>query len=608
MFACLAACLATCGDAQGAEIETAQLVQLASDFSPRYEVVRRDLVMVEIGGLQRIFGTPRETGEAMDDLARQRRMSIAIGIAATRTAALLLAVHLRSGGRVVLAPDAPDAEMSASASEAAPVAGDIAGRPVTASRLAVIRMGQEAAALAALPLSMLAELPGADEASGVPGASVWSAGDVEPLRPGVRRAGRPHARGGQQYPGFNYRLAPVPRWPASEAESASASAVKPQKSAASRAGRVASADGTVSADGRLTGGREKKVSPPEPGSWLASLDIVRRWGLRTLGELARLPAADVFQRLGAMGWALQQHARGQDERPLVPSTSEEPFEASLALEWPVETIEPLSFVLGRLLDPLCLRLERRDRGVVAVEMMLQLVTKDCDTRRLELPAPMRDPKVLRTLLMLNLESHPPSAGIDRVSLFLTPTPSRIVQHSLLVRALPAPEQLSTLTARLAAIMGDGRCGAPALVDSYRPEAFEMRRFQPAEVVTPPPAAPGVPAASAVSTVSAVLPGYALRRFRRPVAVSVQMEADRPVRVTIHNASLQGGRVEQAAGPWRTSGEWWLARQGPLDQRGPLDRQRPWDRDEWDVALSDGGIYRIHHDRLQNRWYLEGILD
>ena len=51
-----------------------------------------------------------------------------------------------------------------------------------------------------------------------------------------------------------------------------------------------------------------------------------------------------------------------------------------------------------------------------------------------------------------------------------------MQESLLTRALPAPELVSTLVARLQALMGEGRCGSPVTVDSYRPGAFAMAPF------------------------------------------------------------------------------------------------------------------------------------
>src|SRR5262249_1138460 len=56
------------------------------------------------------------------------------------------------------------------------------------------------------------------------------------------------------------------------------------------------------------------------------------------------------------------------------------------------------------------------------------------------------------------------------------TPGRVWQHTLFARPHPTPEQLSTLLARLGAAIGQDRIGAPVLVDSYRPGAFEMKPF------------------------------------------------------------------------------------------------------------------------------------
>src|SRR5262249_19479962 len=136
----------------------------------------------------------------------------------------------------------------------------------------------------------------------------------------------------------------------------------------------------------------------------------------------------------------------------------------------------LSSVLPGRLEPLSTRLERRDRGAATLHVLLRLVTREVYARRLELPTPMRDVRALRTLALLDLETHPPGAGIDRVTIVIDPTPGRILQHTLFTRAQPTPEQLSTLLARLGALMGQDRFGAPATIDSYRPGAFAMAPF------------------------------------------------------------------------------------------------------------------------------------
>jgi len=35
-------------------------------------------------------------------------------------------------------------------------------------------------------------------------------------------------------------------------------------------------------------------------------------------------------------------------------------------------------------------------------------------------------------------------------------------------------------------------------------------------------------------------------------------------------------------------------------------QLAWNRDEWDVALSDGAVYRIFCDRDTERWFIDAV--
>ena len=314
---------------------------------------------------------------------------------------------------------------------------------------------------------------------------------------------------------------------------------------------------------------------------------MRRWGLRTLGDLARLPPDEVAARLGQGGVEWQRLARGDDPAPLVPSVPEERFEQAMDLEWPIDGLEPLSFVLARLMEPLSAHLERRDRGAAVLHVRLHLVTREVHARSLQLPAPMRDARTLRTLALLDLESHPPTAAIDRVVVAVDPTPGRVIQFSLLTRPLPSPEQLSTLMARLTALMGEDRCGSAVTVDSWQPGAFEMRRFAPAEGIgdrpTPEP--------------RSLIPAVALRRFRFPVAARVRVDRGVPIRVMTDRRGLNGGKVEAYAGPWRASGGWWID-----------ERVKSWEHDEWDVTLSDGATYRIFRERDTDAWFIEGVVD
>src|ERR1700724_483716 len=86
------------------------------------------------------------------------------------------------------------------------------------------------------------------------------------------------------------------------------------------------------------------------------LDILHAWGIGTLKSLAALPSIELTERLGQYGLHLQRLARGAVMRELVPAALPPLFEERTELEEPVELLEPLAFVLNRLLDQLMERL------------------------------------------------------------------------------------------------------------------------------------------------------------------------------------------------------------------------------------------------------------
>jgi len=340
-------------------------------------------------------------------------------------------------------------------------------------------------------------------------------------------------------------------------------------------------------------------SMPVPGAQCLVPDllaILSRWGLHTLGDFARLPRADIHARLGPIGVVLHQAACGEPIASFVPAGETVRFVERLELEYAIEGLEPLSFVLARLCESLSASLERADRGAVEVRLRLRLVTRAVHERTLHLPAPLRDARVLRTLILLDLESHAPPAAIDWVEVEAGVVPGAIAQGSLLARALPSAADLATLLARLRALAGESRVGAPALVDTHDARVATMTGFHVTEkgrekrrgsrssnLGTPEPRAPGIASVG-------------FRRFRLPIAARVVMHGGAPVRVDPAARGLAGGRVLACAGPWRTSGRWWA-----LDMSG-------WDRDEWDVELADGGVYRLAKSRATNQWVIEGVVD
>src|SRR5687767_8133926 len=146
------------------------LVELAREFTPRVEALGSTPVLLDLQGLGRAWSSPRALGEALLEAARGRRLEARVAVASSRVAALLVS-QAREG-------------------------------------LTIVAPGEEAGALAPLPLSLLALDPEREE-------------------------------------------------------------------------------------------------------------TLRGWGLRTLGDLAALPAAGLAERLGPDAPRLRRLARGEDDAPLV---------------------------------------------------------------------------------------------------------------------------------------------------------------------------------------------------------------------------------------------------------------------------------------------------
>lgn len=313
-----------------------------------------------------------------------------------------------------------------------------------------------------------------------------------------------------------------------------------------------------------------------PGRDLA--DTLRRWGIRTIGELAALPAAAVATRLGPEGRRLVALARGDDPHPLQPRPAPLHFEEGIEVDYGIESVEPFLFVLRGLLDRLIARLEVRGLVCGDLRLSLRLATRGHDERTIAVAAPGNDARALLTLLRLSLENRPPGAAVAGVRLLALPERLRPAQLDLFRPAGPAPARLATTLARLTALCGADRVGAPLPGEDHRPDGYGVGEFVVREA---PGAGNESPACSAL----------ALRAFRPPRAVEVLCHRDRPQLVRGDGIS---GRVVQAAGPWRHQGSWW--------------NEARYARDYYDAQLSDGGVYRLYRELGTLKWFIEGSYD
>jgi protein ImuB len=374
---------------------------------------------------------------------------------------------------------------------------------------------------------------------------------------------------------------------------------------------------------------ESFLSAEEAVRWMETFD---RWGIRKLRALAALPEVPVSERLGQQGIRLQKLARGAASRNLRVLEPRLIFAETVELEYPIVLLEPLAFLLNRMLEQVCARLRARALAAQELHLNLELAAMQQNgcasftstlprqfARTLRLPTPMLDTKIFLKLLQLDLQAHPPGAPIVTIHLSADPARPRALQSGLFQPVFPEPEKLELTLARIAGIVGEGRVGSVELLDTHREGAFVVRHFAPVESA---PAEPTVKSEvkqsgnrkkdtsmqendnaceletkleeTAKDKMSAVI---ALRLFRPSLGASVTLREAKPVRMRCLEREDIAGEIVWTAGPWRSSGDW--------------SEQEGWSREEWDIAVpAETGLvlYRLVQDKLSGNWFLEGMYD
>jgi protein ImuB len=368
------------------------------------------------------------------------------------------------------------------------------------------------------------------------------------------------------------------------------------------------ASGLVPTPHVVPAGEEAAFLAPLPLHRLAPeidlADTLRRWGLSAIGDFARLPAAEVASRLGDPGRELHARARGLDPRPLVARQPPPEVAEGMSLEWPIVALEPFLFLARGALDRLAERLQSLGLACLRLVVALRLEPDGWQERTIELPAPTRDVKVLLTLLRLSFEQQPPGAPVAGFTFSVQPDRPRASQTTLFGPQEIPPDRLATTLARLFALLGPDRTGAPATIDGHRPERFALLPFQPP---APPARRAPPPSGRGLLAVRVLRPPLAVRvelaegpgGTARPAMLRATEEPEQLVPAGVGAPAPRRkpqvtGTVRVASGPWHLEEGWW--------------GDQPVEREYWDVELAEGGVYRLYHDRQRGQWLVDGVYD
>lgn len=298
-------------------------------------------------------------------------------------------------------------------------------------------------------------------------------------------------------------------------------------------------------------------------------------GLKTLGDVTALPRAALADRFGARGDALWRQAAGEWDGGIQAAAFPQRFQAELELEEPVETLEPLLFVLRRFTERLATEISCLGHGAQRLALRLTLENDAVYARDFDLPEPSGRAEGLFAVLEHHLAALRTDAPIVALTLEAFPAQRLEQQGGLFDTGLSDATAFFSTLGRLAAVVGNENVGTPRHADTHRPDAIEL--VPPATAIGPrkPPEAPPPH-------------GPLLRRFRPPAAATVELTEARPTYVA---SAVATGPATVLRRPFWASGHW-------ADPPG-------WAREEWDVQIGPG-LYRLCHE--PDGWRIEGVYD
>lgn len=299
-------------------------------------------------------------------------------------------------------------------------------------------------------------------------------------------------------------------------------------------------------------------------------------GVRTLGDLLALPAAELRARFGVE--AAQLHARASDRwAPLQPRPLTSPVRTELQFEPPDDNHARLLFSLKRALHSLMARLVERGQAMSALNITLQLDHAPDHEAFLEPAAPTVEVPLVIDLMRLRLSSMRLPAAVEGMIVQLEGV--RATQKQLALFAAQQKRDLdaaSRALARVKARFGETSVTRAQMRAAHLPEA--SFRWEPTDTATFPSAQP-LPAQKA--------PPLCRRVYARPIPL--------PPRPRHEPEAWLGrrGAVRTMQGPYRVSGGWWV---------------RTVERDYYYAETQHGEILWLYYDRPRRRWFLHGEVD
>jgi protein ImuB len=286
--------------------------------------------------------------------------------------------------------------------------------------------------------------------------------------------------------------------------------------------------------------------------------LLRRLGIRSIGNFAALTARDVLTRFGQEGALLHRLARGLDNQPAVSRRPSLDMDQRVTFTPALETVEPIVFSTRQTAERLVAELARH--GLVCTEVRIEVVTEDGWTgSRVWAHSRWFSASDLIDRIYWQLQGDPAPEPVCELRL-LPESVESLADHGEGLWGSALNEHVERGIARLQGMLGPEEVLAPALQGGRSPRDRQLlnpwgeRRSTERSPLLPWPGSIPPPAPARVFSVP--LPSVVLSEDRRPVGVTSRgLVTAAPAFVSI-GAESQLMPVDAWAGPWPIDELWW----------------------------------------------------
>ncbi len=310
-----------------------------------------------------------------------------------------------------------------------------------------------------------------------------------------------------------------------------------------------------------------------------AVSLLRRLGLRTLGDLAALPADAVLQRFGRYGERVRRRSRGEDPTPFGPRTPPPDLAAEIAFEPPLDSVEAVCFSVRTTAERFVAELA--DRQLVATGVRVEAV---CDgevaSARTWLHPRYFGSRDLVDRVHWQLQAAGGAslrsrragadvrAPVERVR-FLPDTVEAAAAHADGLWGGGGDELVQRGVARVQAVVGFDAVVRPVLQGGRSPAARQAfvpwgeRAVGLRPLDRPWPGR--LPGPAPVRVFAPALPAQVLDDRGRDVGVTARGAVTAPpARLLVEGADAVPGwsPVQAWAGPWPVDESWWSEGRGP----------------------------------------------